>query len=128
MPEIKKEITINDINPDGSLVSETNPKKEENKKTENKWMDTNLPGPGPGRPPGSKNKFTNIKNDLLEAYQELGGIEYLKTLGKEDRKSFTKLIAKLLPQELIVEMQDLEDLQIIHTHENNTDTKTNTNT
>jgi hypothetical protein len=53
--------------------------------------------PGPGRPRGSKNKFTTLKDDLLTAYQEKGGIKYLKELPDE---LFTKLIVKLLPQEI----------------------------
>ena len=32
-----------------------------------------LPIPGPGRPKGSQNKFTSLRDSFLEAFEELGG-------------------------------------------------------
>jgi hypothetical protein len=36
-----------------------------------------LPIPGPGRPKGSVNKFTNLKEVFLQAFEETGGVEGL---------------------------------------------------
>ena len=60
----------------------------------------NLPGPGPGRPKGSKNKFTDLKNAFLEAFEELNGTEGLvKWADKNDRNraQFYQMITKMLP-------------------------------
>jgi len=73
------------------------------KKTEN---NCNLPGPGPGRPKGSKNKFTGLKEAFLEAFEEMGGAEGLLTWIKKsprNQSQFYQLISKMLPSNLSVE-------------------------
>ena len=60
----------------------------------------NLPGPGPGRPKGSKNKFTDLKNAFLEAFEELNGTEGLVKWAKmnnRNRAQFYQMITKMLP-------------------------------
>ena len=43
-----------------------------------------LPGPGPGRPKGSKNSVSKeMVEDVFAAYQKLGGAKYLLKLAKE---------------------------------------------
>ena len=37
-----------------------------------------------GRPKGSKNKFTQLKNVFLEALEEVGGKEYVKVVARSD--------------------------------------------
>ena len=34
-----------------------------------------IQGAGPGRPKGSLNRFTNLKNAFLEAFERTGGID-----------------------------------------------------
>jgi len=53
-----------------------------------------------GRPPGRKNKFTNLKNDILQAYKERGGVDFLS---KTKEKHFIKLICELLPKKIEAE-------------------------
>jgi hypothetical protein len=53
-----------------------------------------------GRPKGCKNKFTDLKNDILRAYKELGGVEYLKLLKEPN---FIRLISDLLPKKIEAE-------------------------
>ncbi len=70
---------------------------EQNKITENKG---NCPSPGPGRPKGSVNKFTNLKNSFLEVYEDIGGTEGLKTWVNENKlnkRLFYQWITRLLP-------------------------------
>jgi hypothetical protein len=53
-----------------------------NKQTQN----TNLPGPGPGRPKGSRNKVTNIlKEAILEAGKNAGDGDLVAYLEKQAR-------------------------------------------
>ena len=58
---------------------------------------------GPGRPKGLKNKFTQIKEEILEVWEEEDGKERLRELFKGNNKNdFIKilsLIISLLPKE-----------------------------
>lgn len=51
-----------------------------------------------GRPKGSKNKFTELKDVFLEALEEVGGKEYVKLVARTDPKTFLTLVAKMLPR------------------------------
>jgi len=67
-----------------------------------------LPIPGPGRPKGSVNKFTNLKEVFLQAFEETGGVEGLVEWIKKsprNRGQFYTIIAKMLPSSVDVEIQ-----------------------
>jgi hypothetical protein len=55
---------------------------------------------GSGRQRGSSNKFTrDVRELILQAIQELGGIDWLVELGKgRDKRSLAQLLVKLVPQ------------------------------
>lgn len=66
----------------------------------------NLPGKGPGRPKGSKNKTTAaLKEAILLAGEAVGGDGkgarglqgYLERVAQEDVKAFCGLLGKVLP-------------------------------
>jgi hypothetical protein len=62
-------------------------------------------GPGPGRPPGSKNKTTlALKEAILAACEAAGGKEgsvgYLHRLAIENSSAFASLLGKVLPTTL----------------------------
>ena len=61
-----------------------------------------IQGAGPGRPKGSLNKFTTLKNAFLEAFERTGGTDTLTEWGKQpkNRRDFYRLLAKLLPKEV----------------------------
>jgi hypothetical protein len=57
--------------------------------------------PGPGRPPGLPNKATRaLKTAILNAFETVGGEEYLVRVAKEDPKTFCTLLGKVLPLHL----------------------------
>ena len=59
-----------------------------------------MPIPGPGRPKGSKNKFTSLKDSFLEAFEALGGTEGLIAWAKKSERNkavFYGWITKMLP-------------------------------
>ena len=59
---------------------------------------------GPGRKPGGKNAINKeIVEDVLQAYRELGGVEYLKSLPK---RLFVRLLEKTMPAKIDLETQD----------------------
>jgi len=62
--------------------------------------------PGPGRPRGSKNKLTEIKDEFLSAYNFIGGLGALTTWAKEEknRTEFYKMLTKLFPREIKAEI------------------------
>ena len=51
-----------------------------------------------GRPKGSLNKITaSIKEAILEAFENAGGVEYLEGIAKSDPRTFCGLLGKVLP-------------------------------
>lgn len=58
---------------------------------------------GTGRPPGVKNKLTNLREAVLEAFDEVGGAAYLARLAQgtsSDRAAFVGLVSKVLPTQI----------------------------
>jgi hypothetical protein len=45
-----------------------------------------------------------FKEDLLEAYKTLGGTRWLVQMGVEYPQDFLKMMAKLLPKEIVAEV------------------------
>ncbi len=71
---------------------------------------------GPGRPKGSKNKFTSIKEQMLEVWEEENGKNHFKRLFHASNRDFIKaleLILSLMPKELC-EQTDGRNASIIY--------------
>ena len=67
---------------------------------------------GKGRPEGAKNKVTAaVKEAITNAFEKVGGEDYLVTVAREDPRTFCTLLGKVLP--LQVSGEDGEPLQII---------------
>jgi hypothetical protein len=63
---------------------------------------TGAPTPG-GRPKGVKNRLTNLREAVLEAFDTVGGPEYLVRLAQgtqSDRAAFVGLVSKVLPTQI----------------------------
>ena len=61
----------------------------------------NLPGAGPGRPKGVPNKVTTaLKDMILQALDEKGGVQYLVEQAGTNPTAFLSLIGKVLPTTL----------------------------
>ncbi|MBT3197992.1 MAG: hypothetical protein HN344_09720, partial [Gammaproteobacteria bacterium] len=60
---------------------------------------------GKGRPKGSKNKFTNIKDAFVNVFQDVGGEKYLKKFALEHPKEFVKLMGGMLPKDIQQEIK-----------------------
>lgn len=61
---------------------------------------------GPGRVQGSENRFTQLKRDLLAAYEtkgpeELGGVAFWRYIKTTRPALFSRLLVSLLPRELL---------------------------
>lgn len=59
--------------------------------------------PGRGRPPGVRNKLTNLRDAVIEAFDKVGGVDYLVRLAngtQSDRAAFTSLMNKVLPTQI----------------------------
>ena len=80
------------------------------KKTEKK---SNLPGPGPGRPKGSENKFTNLKQSFLDVFEkiekeseknsEVKSLYKLAIKNDKNQMTFYQIISKMLPSNVTVD-------------------------
>lgn len=54
-----------------------------------------------GRAKGTPNKLTaDIKSTIIEAFEKLGGVEYLQEVGRKDPKVFCALLGRVLPHDL----------------------------
>ncbi|MEK9954975.1 MAG: hypothetical protein VW577_06160, partial [Pelagibacteraceae bacterium] len=62
-----------------------------------------------GRGKGKPNKITRtIKASTLEAFEELGGVQWLVQMGRgtsDDRRAFMGLLARILPAEINANVQ-----------------------
>ncbi len=66
--------------------------------------------PGSGRRKGRQNNDTlTLKAMILKAFDESGGVEYLKTVAKDDPRTFTTLLGKLVPAEIKAELDHKGD-------------------
>lgn len=72
-----------------------------------------IQGPGPGRPKGSQNRLTSLKEAFVEAFDKTGGVDALVEWAKKEgnRGLFYRILASLLPKQVAVaarlEMHDL---------------------
>ena len=63
--------------------------------------------PGSGRKKGGTNKITaDVKQAIMEAFNALGGVEYLCAVAREDPKAFCALLAKLIPVKVAGDAED----------------------
>lgn len=61
-----------------------------------------------GRAKGTPNKVTvEVKSAILRAFEELGGWEYLVDVGRKKPEIFCALLAKIVPQELKAQIEDI---------------------
>jgi hypothetical protein len=70
---------------------------------------------GSGRQRGTPNRTTRaIREALFEAFEELGGTQYLVELGRNDPAAFVRLLTRLVPNEVATEMGRDEVIHRIH--------------
>lgn len=59
------------------------------------------PRSGVGRPAGAKNKVPyTIKESVLQAFDEVGGVDFLIAQAKQNPLAFMNLLGKLMPNEI----------------------------
>jgi len=76
---------------------------------------------GMGRPKGSKNKFSQFKNDLMKAYEKNGGLKWLTEWAKDNPTEFVSIVSKMLPKEINVKQSG----EITVTHQSETISRVN---
>lgn len=89
--------------PDATLSEEGGKGKEERKEGAVSPRNGAVLPPGTGRPKGVKNKLTNLRDAVLEAFDTVGGPEYLVRLAngtQSDRAAFVSIINKVLPSQI----------------------------
>lgn len=71
---------------------------------------------GPGRPKGLKNRFTQIKQDMLEVWHEENGKERFRELFKGGQRSFIKALEKIvaiLPKDSTLGLESTGETKIV---------------
>jgi hypothetical protein len=71
--------------------------------------------PGPGRPKGVRNKLTNLRDAVLEAFDTVGGPAYLVQLAQgtqSDRAAFVSLVSKVLPTQVNAQVEGGVQIQL----------------
>ena len=53
-----------------------------------------------GRPVGSKNKFTKLRDDFMVAYEKMGGVEELAKWGEAHPGEYYQILSKLFPKDI----------------------------
>jgi hypothetical protein len=69
--------------------------------------------PRAGRPKGTTNHFTSLKDSFLEVFEKLGGTEGLLTWvksGNRNKAEFYRMVTKMLPANVSVEAKVKADL------------------
>lgn len=97
---------------DDASVSEE--KRARNEKTGAVSPLTGAPTPG-GRPKGVKNRLTNLREAVLEAFDTVGGPEYLVKLAngtQSDRAAFVGLVSKVLPTQVNANVEGGVQIQL----------------
>lgn len=75
---------------------------------------TGAPTPG-GRPKGVRNKLTNLRDAVLEAFDTVGGPAYLVQLAQgtqSDRAAFVSLVSKVLPTQVNAQVEGGVQIQL----------------
>ena len=70
---------------------------------------------GPGRPKGVRNKLTNLRDAVIEAFDQVGGAQYLARLAQgtsSDRAAFVSLVAKVLPTQINAQVEGGVQIQL----------------
>ena len=76
------------------------PKKPENNRNSiGRFVEGSSGNPN-GRPVGSKNKFTTLKNAFIETFEELGGVDNLVEWARCNQTEFYRMLSRLLPREV----------------------------
>lgn len=66
-----------------------------------------------GRPHGSKNKFTrDIKEQVLQAFEEAGGKEWFKLLMKQNPGAACGMLSKFIPTQIQAEVVVMKTVEI----------------
>jgi hypothetical protein len=66
-----------------------------------------------GRKKGTGNKVPQlIKGAITEAFTQLGGVDYLVGVARDDPKTFCALLAKLVPAELSAQIEGTMNLTV----------------
>lgn len=68
-----------------------------------------------GRPKGVRNKLTNLRDAVLEAFDTVGGPAYLVELAKgtqSDRAAFVSLVSKVLPTQVQAQVEGGVQIQL----------------
>ena len=65
-----------------------------------------------GRPVGSKNRFSALKEAFVEAFDGIGGVDSLTEWAKDNPDKFYPLMARLFPKEVEIESKSSADLHV----------------
>ena len=99
---------------DGASVSVKNPKTDRKQAPASPRNGQPVPT-GAGRPVGVKNKLTNLRDAVLEAFDTVGGAEYLAKLAQgtsSDRAAFVSLVSKVLPTQVNANVEGGVQIQL----------------
>lgn len=66
-----------------------------------------------GRPKGSKNKYTQLRDSFLEAFENIGGTKALAEWGKSHKKDFYHIVSRMLPSNIKAEI-DIKEKQVFN--------------
>jgi len=59
-----------------------------------------------GRQKGTPNKMTlTVKQSVLDAFDQVGGVDYLINIASDDPKTFCAMLAKIIPSDVNADLK-----------------------
>ncbi len=65
-----------------------------------------------GRPVGSRNRFTVLKESFVEAFDRIGGIDNLVEWAKGNQDKFYPLMVRIFPKEVEINEKSTADMHV----------------
>tara|TARA_B100001964_G_scaffold180581_1_gene199530 strand:- start:191 stop:526 length:336 start_codon:yes stop_codon:yes gene_type:complete len=65
-----------------------------------------------GRPVGSRNRFTALKESFVEAFDRIGGIDNLVEWAKGNQDKFYPLMVRIFPKEVEINEKSTADMHV----------------
>ena len=65
-----------------------------------------------GRPVGSRNRFSQLKEAFVEAFEGIGGVDSLMEWARDNKDKFYPLMVRIFPKEVELKERSFADMHV----------------